>query len=31
MVIGVPDSGIAAAIGYSKASGIPYGYRIYKK
>ncbi len=25
VVIGVPDSGIPAAIGYSKASGIPYG------
>ncbi len=24
LVIGVPDSGIPAAIGYSKASGIPY-------
>lgn len=25
MVIGVPDSGIDAAIGYAQASGIPYG------
>ena len=24
VVIGVPDSGIAAAVGYSRASGIPY-------
>ena len=25
MVIGVPDSGIDAAIGYATRSGIPYG------
>ena len=26
----VPDSGIPAAIGYSKASGIPYGIGFIK-
>ena len=30
MVIGVPDSGMAAAIGYSKASGIPFGMGLIK-
>lgn len=30
IVIGVPDSGIAAAVGYSKASGIPYGIGLIK-
>ncbi|OBR94343.1 MULTISPECIES: phosphoribosyltransferase family protein [Clostridium] len=30
IVIGVPDSGIPAAIGYSKASGIPYGLGFIK-
>ncbi len=30
IVIGVPDSGILAAIGYSKASGIPYGTGFIK-
>jgi amidophosphoribosyltransferase len=30
LVIGVPDSGIPAAIGYSRASGIPYGLGIVK-
>ena len=25
VVIGVPDSGLDAALGYSEASGIPYG------
>ncbi|MFL0194870.1 amidophosphoribosyltransferase [Clostridium sp. WILCCON 0269] len=30
VVIGVPDSGIAAAIGYSEASGIPYGIGFIK-
>ncbi|WP_035288503.1 amidophosphoribosyltransferase [Clostridium sp. KNHs214] len=30
VVIGVPDSGIPAAIGYSKASGIPYAMGIIK-
>ena len=30
LVIGVPDSGIDAAIGYSKQSGIPYGTGFVK-
>ncbi|AGK96939.1 amidophosphoribosyltransferase [Clostridium pasteurianum] len=30
MVIGVPDSGLAAATGYAKASGIPYGIGLIK-
>ncbi len=30
VVIGVPDSGIDAAIGYSKKSGIPYGIGFIK-
>lgn len=30
MVIAVPDSGIAAAIGYSEASGIPYDVGMIK-
>ena len=30
VVIGVPDSGIGAAMGYSKASGIPYVTGIIK-
>lgn len=30
VVIGVPDSGIAAAMGYAKASGIPYGLGFVK-
>ena len=30
MVMPVPDSGIPAAIGYSKASGIPYGEGLVK-
>lgn len=30
VVIGVPDSGIPAAIGYSKCSGIPYGVGLIK-
>lgn len=30
IVIGVPDSGIPAAIGYSKASGIPFGTGFVK-
>lgn len=30
MVIGVPDSGMAAAIGYSKVSGIPFGMGLIK-
>ncbi len=30
VVIGVPDSGIPAAIGYAEASGIPYGIGLIK-
>lgn len=30
IVCGVPDSGISAAIGYSRASGIPYGTALIK-
>ncbi len=30
IVIGVPDSGIDAAIGYSRKSGIPYGIGLVK-
>lgn len=30
VVIGVPDSGIAAAVGFAKASGIPYGIGLIK-
>ncbi|RXM58523.1 amidophosphoribosyltransferase [Clostridium tetani] len=30
IVVGVPESGIPAAIGYSKASGIPYGIGFVK-
>ncbi|KYH34313.1 amidophosphoribosyltransferase precursor [Clostridium tepidiprofundi DSM 19306] len=30
IVVGVPDSGIPAAIGYSKASGIPYEIGLIK-
>lgn len=30
IVIGVPDSGLCAAVGYSQASGIPYGIGIVK-
>jgi amidophosphoribosyltransferase len=30
IVIGVPDSGIDAAAGYAKASGIPYGVGLIK-
>lgn len=30
MVVAVPDSGITAAIGYSNASGIPYGEGMIK-
>ena len=30
VVIGVPDSGLDAAIGYAKASGIPYGIGFIK-
>lgn len=30
VVIGVPDSGLSAALGYSKASGVPYAMGIVK-
>lgn len=30
LVVGVPDSGIAAAIGYAKQSNIPYGTAFHK-
>ena len=30
IVVGVPDSGIAAAIGYSKESGIPFSLAFHK-
>ncbi len=30
VVIGVPDSGLDAAIGYSRQSGIPYGIGFIK-
>lgn len=30
VVVGVPESGLAAAIGYSRASGIPYDIGLYK-
>ena len=30
IVIGVPDSGLDAAVGYSEASGIPYGIGLIK-
>ncbi len=30
VVIGVPDSGLDAALGFSKASGIPYGVGLIK-
>jgi amidophosphoribosyltransferase len=30
IVIGVPDSGVPAAIGYAEASGIPYGVGLIK-
>lgn len=30
IVIGVPDSGLDAALGYSRASGIPYGIGLIK-
>lgn len=30
IVVGVPDSGITAAIGYSRQSGIPYGEALIK-
>ncbi len=30
IVIGVPDSGVPAAVGYAKASGIPFGIGLIK-
>ena len=30
IVVGVPDSGLDAALGYAKASGIPYGIGLIK-
>ncbi|HET8986481.1 MAG TPA: amidophosphoribosyltransferase, partial [Trueperaceae bacterium] len=30
VVVGVPDSGLAAAIGYSRTSGVPYDIGLYK-
>lgn len=30
IVIGVPDSGVPAAIGYAEASGIPYSAGLLK-
>lgn len=30
LVVGVPDSGLVAAMGYSKQSGIPYGMAFHK-
>ncbi len=30
LVVGTPDSGLAAAMGYAKASGIPYGAALLK-
>src|SRR5476651_2075777 len=30
MVVAIPDSGTSAAIGYSKASGIPFGEILIK-
>ncbi len=30
MVSGVPESGLAAAMGYARHSGIPFGYAFYK-
>ena len=30
LVVGVPDSGLVAAIGYSEESGIPYGMAFHK-
>lgn len=30
LVIGVPDSGVPAAVGYARASGIPYGEGLIK-
>ena len=30
VVVGVPESGLAAALGYARASGIPYDIGLYK-
>ena len=30
VVVGVPDSGLPAAIGYARASGIPFDFGLYK-
>ena len=30
VVVGVPDSGLAAAVGYARASGIPFDLGLYK-
>ena len=30
VVVGVPDSGLDAALGYAEASGIPYGIGLLK-
>ncbi|MEX2502388.1 MAG: amidophosphoribosyltransferase [Trueperaceae bacterium] len=30
LVVGVPESGLAAALGYARASGIPYEIGLYK-
>lgn len=30
LVVGVPESGLASAIGYAQGSGIPYGMAFYK-
>lgn len=30
LVVGVPDSGLTAAVGYSQESGIPFGLAFYK-
>jgi len=30
VVIGVPESGLAAAVGYSRASGVPYDIGLYR-
>lgn len=30
LVVGVPDSGLIAAVGYSQESGIPFGLAFYK-
>ena len=30
VVVGVPESGLTAAVGYARASGIPYDHGLYK-